>query len=99
MIKSGIPYSIMGEILLFYLDFAPKDKLKVSYAASMATSKIAPGFENFVYSMVKRLDYIGVRERSAAEILNKLDITNVHVVCDPVFFIDHATMEKLYKCE
>lgn len=71
----------------FYLDFAPKDKLKVSYAASMATSKIAPGFENFVYSMVKRLDYIGVRERSAAEILNKLDITNVHVVCDPVFLL------------
>lgn len=76
-----------GKDPAFYLDFVPEEKLKASYAASMATSKITSGFEDFVYSMVKRLDYIGVRERSAAEILSKLGITDVHVVCDPVFLL------------
>lgn len=76
-----------GKDPAFYLDFVPESKIKASYAASMATSQIAPGFEDFVRSEVMKLDYIGVRERSAAKILNKLGITDVHVVCDPVFLL------------
>lgn len=76
-----------GKDPAFYLDFAPKPKIKASYAASMATSEIAQGFEDFVRSKVRKLDYISVRERSAAKILNNLGITDVHVVCDPVFLL------------
>lgn len=84
-----------GKDPAFYLDFVPDSKIKASYAASMATSEIAPGFEDFVRSEVLKLNYIGVRERSAARILNKLGIKDVHVVCDPVFLLTSKQWENL----
>lgn len=77
-----------GKDPAFYLDFAPKEKLKISYAASFAIDEIEDDLKDFVKSGVERLDHISVRESSGKRILNDLGITKVTQVLDPVFLID-----------
>ncbi len=72
----------------FYLNFAPNDKLKLSYAASFAIDSLEENIKDFVKSNVSRLDHVSVRESSGKKILHDLEIENVTQVLDPVFLID-----------
>ncbi len=76
-----------GKDPAFYLDFAPEDKLKISYAASFAIDRLDEEIKGFVKEKVNRLNYISVRESSGVKILNDLDIPNVAQVLDPVFLL------------
>lgn len=71
----------------FYLDFAPKDKLRLSYAASLATKEIAEKYRPFVSQMIKSLDYVSVREKSSLSVLQSLGRSDAVAVCDPVFLL------------
>lgn len=77
-----------GRDLAFYLDFAPDEKIKLSYAASFATDKIADEFKPMVKEKVENLDGVGVREKSGVEILKDLNIKKAVTVVDPVFLLD-----------
>ena len=48
-----------------------------------------------VKDRVKRLDGVGVREKSGVEILKKLDINNAVNVVDPVFLLDKEDWNKI----
>ncbi|PPA69230.1 polysaccharide pyruvyl transferase family protein [Jeotgalibacillus proteolyticus] len=76
-----------GKDPAFYLDFAPKEKLKLSYAASFATDFISNNWIPFVKKRVKELDGIGVRETSAVDILNKMNISKAVTVVDPTLLL------------
>jgi len=76
-----------GQDPAYYLDFAPAESLRASYAASFAVSKIPEEYINFVRSMLARFDAISVRENSGLEILNSININNGVVVLDPVFLL------------
>ena len=76
-----------GKDPAFYLDFVPKEKLKIAYAASFAIDRIAEDLKPFVKAQVEKLDYVSVRESSAIHILEDLGIQNVTQVLDPVFLI------------
>ena len=71
----------------FYLEFAPKDNLRLSYAASLATKEIAEEYRPFVTQMLKNLDYVSVRESSSLSILQSLGRNDAEAVCDPVFLL------------
>lgn len=77
-----------GKDPAFYLDFVPKEKIKVSYAASFATDNIDDKYKPIIKERIKNLNYIGVRETSALTILKDLDIHDGVQVMDPVFLID-----------
>lgn len=79
----------------YYLDFGDEDVKRISYAASLATSKISDGWSNFVRDKISRLDAVSVREKMGAELLKKLEINNVSVVLDPVFLLDKDEWGKL----
>lgn len=72
----------------FYLDFVPNDKLKISYAPSFATEYISVELSPFIKKMISKLDKISVRETSALQILESLEIDNGVQVMDPVFLLD-----------
>jgi len=72
----------------FYLDFAPSNKLKISYAASFAIDKLDEKIKPFVKAKVKKIDHISVRESSGIKILKDLGINDVTQVLDPVFLLD-----------
>jgi UDP-N-acetylglucosamine transferase subunit ALG13 len=81
----------------FYLDFVPNKKIKASYAASFATDTISDDDKPMVRERVKKLDGIGVREKSGVEILKSLNIGNAIHVTDPVFLLDKEEWNRIGK--
>lgn len=84
-----------GKDAAFYLDFVPKGKKRISYAASIATEKIQTGYENFVKEKVKSIDFVSVRETSGVKLLIAMGIENVYNVIDPVFLLTKSEWENL----
>lgn len=77
-----------GKDPAFYLDFAPKGKVRASYAASFATEDIDNGLKEITKERIEKIDFIGVREISALNILEDLGIDKGIQVMDPVFLLD-----------
>ena len=71
----------------FYLQFAPKGKKRISYAASFGVSKIADEYKNKLADWIKTFDFISVREETGLTILNDLNINYATQVVDPVFLL------------
>lgn len=82
-----------GKDKAFYLDFVPQNKLKISYAASIATDYIPKNLIPFYQKQVGRIDAVSVREKSAVKLLNNIGIENVQQVLDPVFLLDREYWE------
>ncbi|UAL46934.1 polysaccharide pyruvyl transferase family protein [Sutcliffiella horikoshii] len=80
----------------FYLEFAPENKVKFSYAASFATEVIPEKYREFVETNVKKLDGVSVRESSGVDLLKALGISAVNVV-DPVFLLNKQEWFKFSK--
>lgn len=72
----------------FFLDFAPEGAVRASYAASFSVSKIPQEHQAFVKSMLDKMDFISVREKTGLNILNTLGISGGVNVCDPVLLLD-----------
>ena len=76
-----------GKDAAFYLDFVPKDRRKLAYAASFATAEILDGYKDFVRQKLEYLDAIAVREQDGLRIISDLGIQGATCVCDPVFLL------------
>lgn len=76
-----------GKDPAFYLDFAPKNKIRASYAASFATDHIDSAWKEQISTWLKSLDYIAVRETSGISVLHDLGIYRCKQVLDPVFLL------------
>lgn len=81
----------------YYLDFGGMDTKRISYAASLATSSIKEGCEDFVKNQLLKFDAISVREKTGALLLKDLGINDVSVVLDPVFLLDKNEWRMLAK--
>lgn len=80
----------------FYLDFAPQNKIKASYAASFSISKISPQHTGFIKSKLEKLNFISVREKTGISIINELKIDkSVTNVLDPVFLPEQEHWKSL----
>lgn len=74
----------------FYLDFAPKGTKKASYAASFSIKCIPNEYKDFIKEKISKLNYVSVREKSAINILEDLQISIEYIqVVDPVFLISN----------
>ena len=88
------PYLPNGADPSFYLQFAPDDKRKISYAASFATDCLPEEHKQSVKPWLKRLDTVSVREQSGVGILHELGIEAISV-CDPVFLLERKEWQQL----
>lgn len=77
-----------GKDPAFYLNFAPNDKIKLSYAASFAIDELEDEVKPLVKENVSCLNAVGVRETSGVQILKDLGIENAVQVLDPIFLLD-----------
>ena len=84
-----------GKDEAFYLDFVPNNKIRASYAASFATETFPKELEDKTSNMLKRFDYISVREKTGLDILKDMGIKNGVQVLDPVFLLDKEHWEKM----
>ena len=71
----------------FYLDFAPTNKTRISYAASLAVDQIPETSLGFMKCMITGLNAVSVREEKGVQLLSELGIQSIRVV-DPVFLHD-----------
>ena len=78
----------------FYLDFAPAEARRISYAASFATESIPAQWRESIKDRIGKLDAVSVRESSGVRILSEMGI-EARTVVDPVFLQSHSFWEKI----
>lgn len=76
-----------GRDAVFYLDFAPQEARRITYAASFATKDVVPEYQAFVRKMLQGLDKISLREKISLPLLASLGRNDGVAVCDPVFLL------------
>lgn len=77
------------------LSFVPDDKLKLSYAASTGSAALTTNQIPPIKYWASKLDFISVREQSAASAIAELTGKNVCSVLDPTFLLDIEEWEEL----
>lgn len=83
----------------YFLEFAPKCKKKIAYAASFGKTDINSGNLNRIKEWLDDYDCITVRENSAVELLNRLGINDVSQVLDPTLLLNKSQWSELIKKE
>lgn len=68
---------------VFFADFAPKGKRRISYASSFGCLDIPELYKNDYERMLSALDNISVRERSGCDIVEALTGRKAELVADP----------------
>lgn len=72
-----------------FLQLFPHDSVrKVSYAASISRSKLSDNEKKIMIPAINDFDYIGVREKTAKEILEKEISKKIYVTADPTLLLD-----------
>ena len=80
----------------YFLDFVDDGSLKVSYAASIA-EPVPSDLVNEYARLIKRFDFISVREKSAKEFLRPLVEKDIEVTLDPTLLLSEKDWAKLMK--
>lgn len=83
----------------YFLEFAPKGKKKIAYAASFGKTDINAGNLNRIKEWLDDYDYITVRESSAVKMINRLGINGVSQVLDPTLLLNKSQWSELIKKE
>ena len=79
------PYAFRTE---YFLMFADKSKIRLSYAASIARAQISDAERDRIKNSLYNIDAFSVREETAREMLSKAGITDVRVDLDPTMLLD-----------
>ena len=72
----------------FFLSFAPSDVPKISYAASIAQSKLSLDVKQIYKQHLKDFCAVSVREENAVELLKDISPVDVEYVLDPTLLLD-----------
>ena len=84
------------EMFRFFMqDFVNDNKLKISYAVSVGTRKYSFQNESIVIDLLKKFEYISVREASSMETISKYVDKSIEITCDPVFLLDSERWKAL----
>jgi hypothetical protein len=81
----------------FFLAFGGKNKKRIAYSASFGTEEVSSAYIKDISPLLKELNYISVREKSALKILELCGIHNGEWTPDPVFLLRSEDYRKLYK--
>ncbi|SFB69767.1 Polysaccharide pyruvyl transferase [Zunongwangia mangrovi] len=71
----------------YFLDFAPKNKLKVTYASSFGVSQIPESLHAKYRDFFNNLDFIGVREKQGVALVEQLSGKQAKQVLDPTLLL------------
>lgn len=74
----------------FFLDFGKEEVKRISYAASFGKSELAEWEKEETLKLLKKYDYIGVREQKAIEILEDLGIEKARLTLDPTLLLTRS---------
>lgn len=79
----------------YFLQFANKDAIRISYAASIGTEEIPREYKMLFRRYLRDFDHISVREKRAKEEVEALTSLPVEMVADPTFLLEREDFDKL----
>lgn len=79
----------------YLLSFAKKDKKKISYAASIAKSKLTKEEIDRLVKSISDYTAVSVREEDSASLLRRFSTQNIACVVDPVFLLSPTQWESV----
>lgn len=80
---------------LYLQQFVSEEKTKVSYAASIGRSNFSTLEADVLIPAIKHFDYLGVREKTAKELLEKYGVKNVEITLDPTMLLSADDWEEV----
>lgn len=80
---------------VYGLEFVPSDKVKLSYAASLATDEITDEYRDVLKKSLADFKGVSVRESSAIALLSDVVTKEIHVSLDPVFLLSQGCWDEL----
>ena len=81
----------------YYLEFAPKGSIKLSYAASVGREVIQAKYKESIKAALKDYTAISVREESAKPAVSELSDVPVEVVIDPTLLLTRKDYDEKLK--
>lgn len=88
-----------NQLHAYFLDFGLSSTKRISYSASWGKKKISKKFIKEIAPLLKRFDYVSVREESGLDICKKCGILNAEFRCDPTFLLSTSHYRELYQTE
>lgn len=82
----------------FYLCFAPKNKPKIAFSACFANDSLDDKYKDSIRERLSNYKYIGVREKSAVDIINDLHISKeilIRNTCDPTLLLSKEDYKEI----
>lgn len=72
----------------YFLEFAPKDKLRMSFASSFGISVIEKQYYSLYKNYISNLDIVGVREEDAVRLVKEIADVEATRVLDPTLLLN-----------
>lgn len=82
-----------------FLDFGKPNTLRCSYAASWSVKSISSELTEEIRPLLKRFDYISVREEAGIRLCAQCGRKDAEWVADPTLLLEPDTYRELYKAE
>jgi len=79
----------------YYLDFAPSEKTRAAYGASIGMDKFPAQEIKETTTLLSKYDYLSVREFGAKKILSDLAFSDVEIVMDPTLLLRKTDWESM----
>lgn len=79
----------------FFLDFVPSEKVKISYAASIAKDRLTDADKKIFKKSLADYKAVSVREENAVEMLRDLSPVEVELVLDPTLLLSREDWDKV----
>lgn len=78
----------------YFLTFAPKDKLKISYASSFGVSSIPQEVTSQYKLLLNNIDFLSVREKQGCNIIKEITGRDSKHVLDPTLLLNAKEWDK-----
>lgn len=81
----------------YFLKFAPKDRIRISYASSFGVSSVPEYTKGYYRDALSGLDAISVREENAVQLVKELSGRDAQWVLDPTLLLNGEEWRKVAK--
>ena len=88
-------WNVDGYDSVYFLDFVPSDKIKMSYAASIARDGLTDEQKEIFRKSLADYKAVSVREKSAEKLLEGLSPVGVQTVLDPTLLLAKEDWDKV----
>ena len=78
----------------YFLSFVPDNKPKIAYAPSFGITSTSAKKEKIICDLVKRFDYVSVREKQGSDFLKRITGKDYPVMVDPTMLLERKDWEK-----